>query len=1284
MKPDTSKLASLGHSLYQVTVRRPVAIIMVVCLVVVFGLVSYERLALTLMPDISYPTITVRTEYGGAAPEEVETVISRPTEQALGVVNHLVRISSVSRAELSDVILEFSWGTDMSAAAQDVREKLERVHRPEDVERPLILRYDPTLDPIMRLAVWGDRDMFELRRIAEDQVKRALDGMEGVAAVKVRGGLEEEILVEVKEDMLAELKMDISKVVNRLRAENINLSGGQLREGLTEYMVRTLNEFKSMEEIGDLVIKDSDGVPIRLKDIARVSSTHKEREVITRIEGKESVEIEVYKEGDANIVDVAQAVRDKLFGTEQQQAFVARQKAAAKDTAKKVKKSERRSPRQLALANFVSNQIPPGGKLDILTDQSTFIRASLREVASAAFLGGIMAVIILYLFLRRLSHTLIVAVAIPVSIIATFAGMYLGGVSLNIMSLGGLALGVGMMVDNSIVVLESIFRCREDGDDIMTAAVRGVGEVGGAVTASTMTTIAVFLPIVFVEGIAGQVFGDLSLAVVFSLLASLAVALWFIPMLASRRISPDAAGSDLIKRLSGAHILHLWTVESAQKQVESLGTETSVSGKARVLGALALYMPVLPIEIIGRAIALAATAIVVLLRAVLAVVAPLLWPIVAPIRRFAFKCDTPYATAIGTWFKNSEWWRFYWLIGRVWPPLLSFNSPESLREGVSDAANWMWQGRWWHRALRFIPGVIRMILVHVRFAAQAILEPTGKLVIITFLLAGLVIMGILAILGMILMPLFMLLSAVFEVAYGWVAALYPRMIRWALSHDKGDNRLYVIGSAFALFALTVFLLLPRVGRELIPQVHQGEFYVDVALPVGTPIDATSRVVSRIEGFARATSGVARVAARVGAEKSATTSSDEGENTGRITVVLDPVSDLVGTEARIMAELRAKLHAVANVEATMSLPTLFSFKTPVEVEIKGYNLTELRRLSTKVRDRLTVIEGFEDVESSIQAGNPEVLIAYDRKRLSDMGLTPLTVANLIRTKVRGSVATTFRREATSYAEERRIDIRVQIDEKDKRFVGDLRKLIINPGQPVAIPLSSVADVKIVEGPSEIRRIAQQRAAVVSANLKDLDLGTATEAIYGTLNEMKWPSEFSYLVGGQNQEMQTSLQSLYFALMLAVFLVYVVMASQFESFLHPFVILFSIPLALIGVVVVLWAFHIPLGVMVFLGLIILAGIVVNNAIVLVDYVNRLRRDGLPKDEALVRAGEIRLRPILMTTMTTVLGLTPMAIGLGEGAEIRTPMAIAVIAGLISSTLLTLLVVPTIYSVLDRSTD
>ena len=1277
--------------MYEQVVRRPVAAIMVTCLVVVFGLVSYQRLTLTLMPDISYPTITVRTEYPGAAPEEVETVVSRPMEQALSVVSHLVRISSVSRAELSDVILEFAWGTDMTEATQDAREKLERVYFQDDaVKRPLILRYDPSLDPIMRIALWGDADLFTLRRIAEYDVKRALESLDGVAAVRVRGGLEQEILVEVSEQKLALLGMDIGRIVSRLAQENVNLASGELREGLTEYMVRTLNEFRTLDEMRDLVVGERNGVPIRLSDIATVRSSNREREVITRMGNTESVEIELFKEGDANIVTVAQRVRNRLFGTKEQREYVAMMEskakqdslAAAKDTTGAARRALPAPPNQ-AMLNFVARQLPPGVHLEMVSDQSTFIQASLGEVTTTALLGGFLAVVILYLFLRNLPNTLIVALSIPISIIATFAAMYLGHVSLNIMSLGGLALGVGMLVDNSIVVLESIFRCREEGDGIVEGAVRGTREVGGAVTSSTLTTIAVFLPIVFVEGIAGQVFGDLSLAVVFSLLASLAVALWLIPMLASRRLSPGSASADLVERLRGSHIVRLWTFGSIRRLSDRFKGAQSTGERSKVVALLIGHVPLVIVEVLLRALATLAVLLLVVLRGVLAAVLPLCWPFAAPLWRWR-RPDESYAAFCARTFKAEAWWRFGALTGRVWPPLLSYDAPELLPTGMGKAWSWFWKGAWWMRLLKAIPGLLRAVLVLVLFLASAVFALVGKALLVAALLVTLLAIGALALLGIMLLPIFVVLSAGFDVGYRWLASVYPRVIGWALqSHGARDNRVIVIVSALAAFVLSVFILLPRIGKELIPQVHQGEFYVDVKMSVGTPLEATNRVVERIEETARQIPGVQMVAARVGVEKTAVTGTGEGENTGRVTVTLSAKSDLGDEEARVMDALRRKLEEFRNIEAMMALPVLFTFKTPVEVEIKGFNLGKLKALSQQARDRLAVIPGFEDVESNIQPGNPEVKIAYDRRRLAELGLTPHDVATLIRTKVLGSVATRFRDESIGDGEERRVDVRVQLDRQDKAFISDLRTMVINPGQPVPLQLAAVADVEIVEGPSEIRRIGQQRVAVVSANLNGIDLGAATREIYGALNGLDWPEDISYVIGGQNMEMERSLNSLYFALALALFLVYVVMASQFESFLHPFVIMFTIPFALTGVILVLWAFSVPLSVVVFLGIIVLAGIVVNNAIVLVDYVNQLRRRGMSKTDALIQAGSVRLRPILMTTTTTVLGLIPMALGLGEGAEIRTPMAITVIAGLTSSTILTLVVIPTVYSVFDRRT-
>jgi HAE1 family hydrophobic/amphiphilic exporter-1 len=505
----------------------------------------------------------------------------------------------------------------------------------------------------------------------------------------------------------------------------------------------------------------------------------------------------------------------------------------------------------------------------------------------------------------------------------------------------------------------------------------------------------------------------------------------------------------------------------------------------------------------------------------------------------------------------------------------------------------------------------------------------------------------------------------------WSYQTYPKAIRWALS-----NRGSVIGVSAASFAVCIFLLMPRLGLVLIPEVHQGEFNVEARFPIGTPVELTDEKLQPLVQMALQHSDVQKIATASGAERTSQSSSDEGEHTAKVTITLKGNGDFASREERLIERLRAEFRNVPDVETKISRPALFSFKTPIEIEIKGYNLAKLKALSKEAETRIAQIPGLKDVRSNLQTGNPEVQIVYDRDRLAYYGLNINDVAAIVRNKVQGIVATEFR-EA-----DRRIDIRVKVNEDDKAGIDELRRLVVNPNQSVPIPLAAIADIRVKEGPSEIRRIEQQRAALITANVAGLDLKSASERIYATLQDLDMPDDFSFAVTGQNAEMQTSINSLTLALALAVFLIYVVMASQFESLLHPFVIMFTIPLALIGVIAILFVLQIPLSVVVFIGMIMLAGIVVNNAIVLVDYINHLRREGMEKPEAIVQAGSVRLRPILMTTATTVLGLLPMALGLGEGAEIRTPMAITVIAGLISSTALTLIVIPTVYAVLDRS--
>ena len=1244
---------------------------MVVLAVCVFGWVSYQRLSLNLMPDISYPTLTVRTEYPGTAPEEVETLLSRPLEQELGIVPHLVNISSISKAGQSDIILEFEWDTDMNAMSQEIREKADRVWLPQDAEKPLLLRYDPSLDPILRIGLHGPQDLYALRHLAEREIKRELEALAGVAAVKIKGGLEEEIHVALNEHQISVMGLDINQINSRLAQNNVNLPGGNLREGQVEYLIRTLNEFATVDEIAALIVARHGNADVYLRDIAEVVRSHKDREIVTRVNGRESVEIEIYKEGDANVVAVAERVRNALFGSPAQREYAAEaaqepraeepQKQAAQKNEEELQARQQQAARQAAehlqMTDFISHRLPSGAKLELLSDQSGFIENSIAEVQLNAIIGGAMAVLVLFVFLRNVVHTLIVGLTIPVSIMATFAPMYMFDVSLNIMSLGGLALGIGMLVDNSIVVLESIFRCREEGDDLVQATVRGTSEVGTAVLASTLTTITVFFPIVFVEGVAGQIFGDMALTVVFSLLASLGVALFFIPMLASRQMDRR---SELAEQIGRSDFL----------RVQALSRARAAFGQQGRRWRVALALPHLIGEVLLRLGLAAATLAAAVLKGVFLLVCELLWWLIKPVERFWRKRERTFQGWVGAWAAESRIGPFTFF-ERVWPGILGFESPRILGEALQRY--WHWVNRseslGWKGLKALLLPLVLGYLVAVRFVLGTILRLVGIVLHVVLLLGWLVLVVALSLLAMALMPVFLPLLFAFERGFGLVQRIYPALLGWALR-----QRLVIIGGAFALLLICWYKLLPELGTELIPQVHQAEFNLALRLPAGTPLKETAQIARQIEAIAGDQPQVARVATTVGTDRSASSSAEEGEHTAQVTVRMQEGSN-AAQEAALIQRLRGAVDAIPEIEVEVSHPALFSFKTPIEVEIRGYNLRRLRQLSLEAEARMARLPGLVDVKSSLQAGHPELQISYKRDRLATYGLSLRNVAELVRHKVQGKVATDFRQD------ERQIDVLVRLREEDRLGLDELRRLVINPNAEVPIPLSAVAGIRVNEGPSEIRRIDQQRAAVVTANIQGIDLGTASGLIHDELGRMDFPVGFDFVISGQNEEMETSLQSLYFALVLAIFLVYVVMASQFESLIHPFIIMFTVPLALIGVVGALYLAQVALSVVVFIGLIMLAGIVVNNAIVLIDYINTLRRTGMEKTAAIIQAGAVRLRPITMTTATTVLGLLPMALGLGEGAEIRTPMALTVITGLISSTFLTLVVIPTVYSLVDR---
>ncbi len=850
-------------------------------------------------------------------------------------------------------------------------------------------------------------------------------------------------------------------VIGALARNNVNLAGGSIYEHEARYLVRTLNEFQTPGDVAKTIVRDASGRQVLMHDVAEVAWGHRDREVIARVNGQESVSLNVYKEGDANTVAVARAVKARL--------------------------------------DRVSKSLPAGMALSTMFDQSTFIEGAIGEVLSNAWQGGLLAILVIFFFLREVRSTTVIALSIPISVIATFIIMHQMGLSLNIMSLGGLALGIGMLVDDSIVVLEVIARHRQAGKGLLQAAVDGTQEVQGAVVASTLTTVAVFLPIVFVEGVGGQLFKDQALTVSFSILASLAISLTLIPMLSAR--------------IGQAHALE------------------------------PLPAPA------GR---------------------------LASVRRVAFY-TVPVACL---------------------------------------------------RAVRLAIGLVALPI------------------------------------GWVLRPVLRLFEAFEARIYRW----YPMAIRSALRRPW-----VVLGTAALLLAASI-VSAGRLGVELVPPMVQGEYAFDVKLPEGTPIESTDRLLSDVAKRATLVPGVATVFSTAGGGKGGTDQGSRVENLGELLVLMRDRNDKTAEEAGIES-VRATLGARPGVTATFRRPSFFSFKTPVELELYGDDYEALRRVAGQATGRLQSIPGLADLSSSAEAGSPEVRVRFSADQLARLDLTPEAVSQTLRAKVKGEVATRVSEG------DREIDVVVRASDGSRDEVADVVGMIVQRRDGVAIPLRAVASTEVETGPSEIRRVGQRRAVVISGNLQGRDLAAVTADIERTVSQSDLPAGVTAKMGGQNLEIQTSFRSLYLAIGLAVFLVYFVMAAQFESLLHPLIIMFSIPMAAVGVVAALVATGHRVSVIVLIGVVMLAGIVVKNAIVLVDHVNQRRRQGLSKTDALVEAGRVRLRPILMTTLTTILGLIPMALGLGAGAEIRAPMAVTVIGGLTVSTLLTLIVIPTVYAVVDR---
>ncbi len=1023
-------------SLARGPVHRPVLTTMITLIVIVLGLVSLFRLSIDLMPEITFPTISISAQYGNVGPEEMEELVTRPIEEAVAAVQGVEEINSVSTEGQSSVRVSFGWGTDLDVAANDIRDRLDRVlgRLPEDMDRPMIRKFDLSAFPVVILGVASDLDPLDLRRIVDDQVKYRLERVPGVAAVDIWGGLTREIHVDLDADAVKALDLSTSDVLDALSRENQNIPAGTVPTGNFDVLIRTQGEYRSLDEIRNTVVATRQGAPIRISDFATVEDSWEEVTRLVRVDGKPSLRLSINKQSGSNTVEVAQAV----------EAEMAR----------------------------INRDIPQITLLPLI-DTSVYIENSIHNVGRATLIGGILAVVILLLFLRNVSSTAIIATAIPISIIATFGLIYFGGFTLNLMTFGGLALGIGMLVDSAIVVLENIYRLRETGMPPEQAALQGTDEVGSAIIASTLTTVVVFLPVVFMRGLSGIYFQQLAYVVAFSLLCSLVVALTLVPMLSARFL-----------RFRGAR----------------------PGGSRRGLG------------------------------------------------------------------------RIY------------------------DASE----------------------------------------------------RGFLA-----------------------VEAGYGRILGRALHH----RRTVVLG-ALGLFVVSV-LLVRTIGVDFMPAADEGEVRVDLEMAVGTRLEVVDRMTRSVEEIVREqVPEVQSVLTSVGGGGWRAS----GGHTANMRITLVPQAERSRSSEEIANALRPALAGLPGVTIrTRAGQGLWILRMGqgegdnLSLEIRGYDLDTARELAQQVQRAVTQVPGITDARISREEGRPEEVIRIDRQKAADLGLSVSRIGDALRTAVGGTYASNFREGGKEYR------IMVRLSEEDRRNLRNLLDLTVtnNRGQPVV--LRNVLSTRPLDGPVRLERKDQERTVFVSANFTGRPLGSVVADVREAISTVPVPKDFSVIIGGDYEEQQKSFRELLFGLILALVLVYMVMAGQFESLRDPFVVLFSVPMALIGVVLVMILTGMPFSLNAYIGCIMLGGIIVNNAILLVDYTNLMRRrDKLPLFEAITVAGSRRLRPILMTTLTTVLGLLPLAFGMGEGGEAQAPLARVVIGGLTSSMLITLVLIPVIYSLFEERRD
>lgn len=1030
-----------------ISVKRPVTISMVILCIIFIGSLSLRRIPIDLFPDINRPVLSVYTTYEGASPEDMEKLVTVPLEMQLSSVSGLTKIESISRESSSNINMIFSWDIDVDMALSDIRQRIDLIkfQLPEDIDQPIIRKFDPNQDPIMVINISSSASPDHLRRYIEDILKPIIDRIVGVASVRVRGGLEREIRVLVDIDKLSDLGLTFETIRSKIISENIERPGGRIESGRRELLVRTVGTVQDEEDIGNILISSIDGKPVYLHDIAEIYPAFKERREFARLNGMFSISLEIFKVSDGNTLDIAGRIRDTL------QEY----------------------------------QFPPNIEYAISYDQSSYINQSLDLVQGKALTGAILAAIVLLLFLKSLKSAFIISLSMPISVICSFAPFYFTGMSLNVFSIAGIALGVGLIVDNSIVILENIHRYQKEGSSAISAAIEGTKEVGGAVLASTLTTLAVFIPIIFVTGIAGKIFKDLSLTVIYVLSFSMLTAITIIPMLSSKILKED----------STRHIQN----DSKKHLLQSIGN-------------------------------------------------------------FIYKI--------------------------------------LLLEKMSDTV------------MIFYNKILKKLTFSSSFRILTILVIT------------------------------------------------------------------------VLFILTLFTI---PNTELIPEGRQREFYINFSTPLGVGIERANEISVRIENILLNNPEIETV--------SSSLSDTEGVNEGNIIFLLRSERNSREIIEKLNNDLQGQIPAgysfsirpisiFENIIADTSEKTLTG---DFVIKIMGTSLSSLESATDSIYDYLSEFDTISELRTSKSQYKPQIIIEIDRYRASSLGLSTNLIAQTIRTNLGGDIASDIKQRGEQ------IDIMVMGDRKLYTSMEDIKNIpffVQTREGNITIPLSHFADIQSISRPIEIRHEERQRMIGVSGDIVRgyslgrllNDLNISEYDLSSLKNNIDLPGDVFITLSGTAQTLIESISQLQAAFLMAIALVYMIMAAQFESFLQPFIIMFAIPLSLIGAFLGLNIFGYSLSIVAFIGLIMMLGIVVNDSILLVNYINILRLRGYARTQAIITAGNHRIKPIFMTTFTSILGMLPLAMGLGSGSEFYSSMAIVIIFGLLFATVLTLVVIPIIYLIFD----